>query len=81
MNRPRLITLESWLQATYGEDAPSILTARRWAREGRIDPAPKKHGRAYFVEPAATYSDTKAKPGVKMSLISRIEASHGSKAA
>jgi hypothetical protein len=30
----RRISLETWLVTTYGEDAPTLNTARRWAREG-----------------------------------------------
>lgn len=51
----RLITLEKWASETYGQQAPSIHTLRRWAREARIHPAPTKHGRAYFVSPDAKY--------------------------
>lgn len=54
---PKLVTLEAWLVATYGEEAPSILTARRWIREGRIYPKPEKHGRAYYLVPDARYVD------------------------
>jgi Excisionase-like protein len=53
----KLISLETWLRMTYGEDAPTIHTARRWAREKRIVPAPQKHGRTYFVRPDARYVD------------------------
>lgn len=54
---PKLITLEAWLTATYGENGPSILTARRWCRDGNIWPAPEKHGRAYYLRPDARYID------------------------
>lgn len=30
-------------------------TLRRWCRTGKIYPAPKKHGRTYFVEETAEY--------------------------
>jgi hypothetical protein len=59
---PRLITLEAWIEHTYGS-AVSIATARRWCRECRITPAPQKHGRAYFVAPDARYIDlSKTRP-------------------
>jgi hypothetical protein len=53
----KLVTLQAWALAQYGEDAPFIGTLRRWAREGKIYPFPKKHGRSYFVEPDAQYVD------------------------
>lgn len=51
----RLTTLESWAAKRYGEAAPSIHTLRRWARDAKIFPLPKKHGRTYFVEETAEY--------------------------
>jgi prepilin-type N-terminal cleavage/methylation domain-containing protein len=51
----RRISLSKWLRETYGEDGPTIETARRWAREGRIHPAAERHGRDYYVVPDATY--------------------------
>lgn len=53
----KLTTLESWAQKRYGEHAPSIHTLRRWVREAKILPIPKKHGRTYFVEETAQYID------------------------
>jgi len=53
----KLITLEDWARAKYGERAPFIGTLRRWARDGKIFPMPKKHGRSYFVEEHAEYVD------------------------
>jgi predicted site-specific integrase-resolvase len=53
----KLIPLQVWAQAQYGEHAPSIGTLRRWAHDGKIYPHPKKHGRSYFVEPDAEYVD------------------------
>lgn len=55
-NGPKLLKLSSWLTSTYKEnDAPSIRTARHWARSGLIEPKPEKHGRDYFVHPNARY--------------------------
>jgi predicted site-specific integrase-resolvase len=51
----RLTTLEDWAAKRYGEHAPSIHTLRRWVREAKIMPAPKKHGRTYFVQEDAKY--------------------------
>lgn len=51
----RLLTLEAWSRAEYGEGAPCIATLRRWVREKKILPAPEKHGRTYYVLPHARY--------------------------
>jgi hypothetical protein len=53
--RDRLITLETWASARFGEDAPCVGTLRRWARDGKIYPAPRKHGRSYYVDERAQY--------------------------
>lgn len=51
----RLMSLERWAEQKYGDDSPSIGTLRRWARDGKIYPAPVKQGRSYFVQPDAEY--------------------------
>jgi hypothetical protein len=51
----RLTTLDSWARIEYGDAAPCIATLRRWVREGKILPAPEKHGRTYYVAPTARY--------------------------
>ena len=51
----KLITLEAWAASRYGEHAPSIHTLRRWCRDAKILPRPKKHGRTYFVSESARY--------------------------
>lgn len=51
----RLTTLEAWARAKYGEHAPHAGTLRRWARDGKIFPLPKKHGRSYYVYEHARY--------------------------
>jgi hypothetical protein len=61
------ISLETWLVLTYGDDAPTLDTARRWAREGKIYPKPEKHGRAYFVVPEARYT-------ARLTLLDRLRA-------
>lgn len=55
MPNPKLVTLETWANDTYGDDAPCMNRLRRWAREARIYPAPVKHGRSYFLQPNAQY--------------------------
>ena len=81
----KLITLEAWAEQTYGEHAPSATTLRRWARDARIQPAPEKHGRAYFVRPDARYVDITARPAQAVApaprgrLLSRL--THGRQAA
>lgn len=72
---PKRISLETWLKATYGDDAPSIDTARRWVRAGKIYPAPEKHGRSYFVYPWARYTEQP-----KSRLIDRVHAETASPA-
>ena len=56
----KLITLEAWAVATYGDASPHINTLRRWARDAMIVPAPEKHGRTYYVRPDAHYCDYRA---------------------
>lgn len=55
----RLLTLEAWSRAEYGDGAPCIATLRRWVREDKILPPPEKHGRAYYVLPHARYIKNK----------------------
>lgn len=59
-----MISLSEWLSSRYsGTKAPTITTARRWARTGLIHPAPEKHGREYFLQPTARYVPGKASHG------------------
>lgn len=51
----RLISLELW--SARFQPQPHIKTVRRWAREAKIVPAPKKVGRSYYVEEDAQYVD------------------------
>lgn len=77
------MTLDEWAADQF-RTPPSQNTLRKWAREGRIAPAPVKHGRSYYVEAEAQYSEPE-KPAARVvggSLISRIEsARYGTKAA
>lgn len=52
----KLLNLQEWANTTYSTP-PSLSTLRRWAREGRIFPAPELHGKEYKVQPGATYVD------------------------
>lgn len=60
MMAAKLITLEAWAVATYGDASPHINTLRRWARDAMIVPTPEKHGRTYYVRPDAKYYDYRA---------------------
>lgn len=51
----KLITLEAWAASRYGDHAPNRDTLRRWAREGKLHPAPQKNGRTYFLPENAQY--------------------------
>jgi predicted site-specific integrase-resolvase len=51
----RMTTLEAWAAAKFGEHAPRVDTLRRWARDGKIYPVPRKHGRSYYVSEQAQY--------------------------
>lgn len=48
-------TLEAWASSKFGEHAPTIGTLRRWARDGKIYPMPRKVGRDWMVSPSADY--------------------------
>lgn len=50
----KLLNLQEWASRVY-ETPPSLSTLRRWAREGRIYPAPEIHGKEYKVSPDAIY--------------------------
>jgi hypothetical protein len=55
--KSQFLTLKAWAAQQYGDDAPSIATLRRWCQQAKIFPAPKKHGRTYFVRQDAQYVD------------------------
>lgn len=50
-----LIPLDTWAAQQFPVGTPHIQTLRRWAREGKISPPPRKHGRAYYVRQDAEY--------------------------
>jgi hypothetical protein len=65
---PQLVPLEVWAHDIYGTASPGLNTLRRWAREGKIQPSPKKHGRTYFVQANAEYVE----PGDAGRLVRRL---------
>lgn len=53
----KLITLQVWAAQLLGEHQPNRDTLRRWCRETKIHPAPKKIGRTWYVSRDAQYVD------------------------
>ena len=50
------VSLRTWADSQFGECAPkNDETLRRWAREGKIIPRPRKIGREYAVRSDAQY--------------------------
>ena len=58
----KLITLAAWAKEVYGDAAPKSPTLCTWARTGKIQPPPEKHGREYFVVPDAHYVTASSNP-------------------
>ncbi len=56
----KLLNLQEWAAGVYSTP-PSLSTLRRWAREGRIYPAPELHGKEYKLQPDAIYADPRKK--------------------
>lgn len=52
--KPRYVTLTEWAAAMFSK-VPHNNTLLRWVHEGRIQPQPKKIGRAWRVKPSAEY--------------------------
>jgi hypothetical protein len=52
----KLVTLEEWAKCRYVKP-PTPKTLRRWARDAKIVPPPKKQGRAYYVQEDAHFRD------------------------
>jgi hypothetical protein len=50
-----LVLLTTWAQQNYKDAVPCLNTLRKWARDALIQPAPQRHGRAYYVDPDARY--------------------------
>lgn len=55
MSAKPLVLLTTWAKMTYQDCPPCLNTLRKWAREALIQPAPQRHGRAYYVSPDARY--------------------------
>ena len=55
----RLITLDEWVKRRYVSQPPHINTVRKWAKTGKIQPRPQRHGKCYYVEESAIYVDKK----------------------
>ncbi|MEL4885675.1 excisionase [Pectobacterium betavasculorum] len=55
----KLITLNEWCERNYSGNQPTIQTLQRWARAGKIYPAPEKHGREYRVNEDAVFINPK----------------------
>lgn len=51
---PKEVPLEIWAAAKFAPP-PSIHTLRRWVRETKIFPIPRKYGREYLVKTDADY--------------------------
>ena len=52
----KVMKLRDWANTVFGDCAPkSDVTLRRWARDGKIMPRPKKVGRDYHVRADARY--------------------------
>ena len=51
---PRYITLNEWAVSQFSR-VPHYNTLIRWVHDGRIQPQPKKIGRAWRVRPHAEY--------------------------
>lgn len=68
------ITLELWLDRTYEEACrPTLNTARRWAKTGKLEPPAVKEGRSYYVDPGARYNATPT-PRRPLRLVDRLRA-------
>jgi predicted site-specific integrase-resolvase len=52
----RYITLQEWAELMFSK-IPHRNTLQKWVNEGRIQPQPKKIGRAYQVKRDARYVD------------------------
>jgi hypothetical protein len=67
MSEPQYILLTEWAKGRIVPE-PSLWTLRAMARTGKIEPAPVKIGKAYYVDPAARVVD----PHRRLSLLDRL---------
>jgi hypothetical protein len=65
----KAVPLETWARARF-DPPPSLYTLRSMARMGKIQPAPVKVGKAYYVEPDAWVVDPNRRP----TLVDRLKA-------
>lgn len=65
----KAVLLETWGRAHF-DPPPSLYTLRSMARMGKIQPAPVKVGKAYYVEPDARVVD----PNRRLTLVERLRA-------
>ncbi|MBN3851948.1 excisionase [Paraburkholderia sp. Ac-20340] len=56
----QLVPVRQWALDVFGEHVPHPNTLLNWIRNGKINPVPKKIGRAYFCRPDAVYVDPRA---------------------
>lgn len=71
-------TLEDWRTTNFAAHCrPTLNTVRKWAKLDRFDPPAVKHGRTYYVHPAARYTE-KPRPS-KPRVIDRIRATETAK--
>lgn len=56
-----MIDIETWINTAYegSQKKPAVKTVRAWVRDGKIHPAPEKHGRAYYFNASARYCNNK----------------------
>ncbi|MBJ2211287.1 excisionase [Pseudomonas carnis] len=72
----KMITLAAWASLNF-DPVPSMNTVRKWARDGRLVPAPIKHGRSYYIAPDARYSPVDKCAVPRGDLVARIQAARG----
>lgn len=76
----KLITLEAWILANYGEPRPALRTVRKWNAAGNLVPAARKQGRTYYIPANARYIAAN-EPIPKQSILDRIRGAQAQKTA
>ena len=56
MAEPRLISVTEWRKRFVPSPTPN--TVWRWIKAGKIQPAPIKYGRSYYLEETAVYAES-----------------------
>ncbi len=62
------VGIEQWLDRNFDRDdpvRPAVKTVRAWCRDGKLYPAPRKQGRAYFLAPNACYVDPASRASLR----------------